>query len=119
MRDDEEEERRRQAKERSRLPPEDRLHGEVRRTKSGIYDRRSKGKRKYRVVQFPLRLRLRTRAMIDHIVERDHHPSNVELFEVMLEAYLEKYGQIPESEIPSDEELVENFLEQQDKDDEK
>lgn len=115
---DEEEERRRQAKERARLAPEDRIHGQVRVTKSGIPDRRSKGKRKYRVVQFPLRLRLRVRAMIDHIVERDDHPSNVELFEVMLDAYLEKYGRIPEHAIPTDDELVEKFLEQQDKDDE-
>lgn len=116
-RDDEEKERLRQARERALLAPEERLLGEVKRTKSGLPDARSKGKRKYRVVPLPLRVRLRVRAMIDHIVERDQHPSRVTLFEVMLDAYLEKYGQIDEALLPSEEELVEAYLEEQDKDD--
>jgi hypothetical protein len=93
------------------------LYGDVRRTKSGRPDGRSKGKRKYRVVQMQLRLRLRVLAMVDLIVERHEHPSRVELFEVMLQAYLEKYGAIDESLLPSDEELVDDYLEEQDNDD--
>ncbi|MBS0243976.1 MAG: hypothetical protein JSS20_17520 [Proteobacteria bacterium] len=115
--DDEEEERRRQARERARLEPEDRLYGDVRRTKSGRPDARSKEKRRYRVVQMQLRLRLRVRAMIDRIMERDRHPSRVVLFEEMLQAYLEKFGPLDQSELPSDDELVEAFLEEQDNDD--
>jgi hypothetical protein len=116
-RDDEEAERQRQRRERAGLPPEERLYGEVKRTKSGRPDGRSKGKRKYRLVQMPLRLRLRVFAMIDLIIERDQHPSRVELFEVMLQAYLEKYGAIDEAQLPSDDELVDDYLEEQDNND--
>lgn len=116
--DDEEQERQRQQRERSRLAPEDRIHGDVKRTKSGRPDARSKGKRKYRFVQMSVRVRLRVRAMIEYIVERDQHPSHVVLFEVMLQAYLDKYGAIDESQLPSVEDLVEDYLEEQDKSDE-
>ena len=113
--DDEREERRRQRAERSGLSVEDRLIGEIKRTRSGLPDARSKGKRKYRVVQMSVRVRLRVRAMIDHIVERDQHPSHVELFEAMLAAYLDKYGAIDAALLPTDEDLVEDYLEEQDK----
>lgn len=108
------EERQRQARERARLAPEDQLYGDVRRTRSGRPDARSKEKRRYRVVQMQLRLRLRVRAMLDRIMERDGHPSRVVLFEEMLQAYLEKFGQIDQSELPSDAELVEAYLDEQD-----
>lgn len=116
-RDDEEAERERQARERARLAPEDRILGDVKVTKSGRPDARSKGKRRYRVVQVQLRVRLRVHAMIDRIMERDRHPSRVVLFEEMLEAYLEKWGPIAQSELPTDDELVEAYLEQLDGDD--
>lgn len=116
-REDEAEERARQARERARLAPEERIYGEVRRTKSGRPDGRSKGKRRYRVVQMQLRLRLRVSAMIDRIMERDKHPSRVVLFEEMLDAYLKLHGPIDQSELPPDEELVEDYLERQDEDD--
>jgi len=51
------------------------------------------------------------------IIERDQHPSRVELFEVMLQAYLEKYGAIDEAQLPSDDELVDDYLEEQDNND--
>jgi len=112
---DEEEERRRQERERARLPLVDRLHGSSPRiTASGFEDLRSK-RRTGRVVQLPLRLHPRVRAIIDIIVERDKPPSLVALFEDMLEAYLEKYGPIDQSLLPSDEELVRRIENERDK----
>jgi hypothetical protein len=115
--DDEEEERRRQERERARLPLIDRLHGKSPRiTESGFEDLRSK-RRTGRVVQLPLRLHPRVRAIIDIIIERDKPPSLVVLFEDMLEAYLEKHGPIDQSLIPSDEELVRRIEKERDKHD--
>jgi hypothetical protein len=113
--DDEEEERKRQERERAKLPLIDRLHGASPRiTASGFEDLRSK-RRTGRVVQLPLRLHPRVRAIIDVVMERDKPPSLVVLFEAMLEAYLEKNGPIDVSLLPSDEELVVRYEKQQDK----
>lgn len=106
--DSEEAERRRQEAERKKLPLIDRLHGSSPRiTASGFQDLRSK-RRTGRIVQLPLRLHPRVRAIIDLIMERDRPPSLVVLFEEMLAAYLEKHP-IDHSLLPSDEELVRRY----------
>jgi len=67
--DIEDEERRRQERERKKLPLVDRLHGSSPRiTASGFEDLRSK-RRTGRVVQLPLRLHPRVRAIIDIIMQ--------------------------------------------------
>jgi hypothetical protein len=110
----EDEERRRQERERGKLPLIDRLHGSAPRiTASGFEDLRSK-RRTGRVVQLPLRLHPRVRAIIDIIMERDKPPSLVALFEDMLEAYLEKRP-IDVSLLPSDEELVRRYENERDR----
>lgn len=113
--DREDDERRRQERERIKLPLVDRLHGSSPRiTASGFEDLRSK-RRTGRVVQLPLRLHPRVRAMIDVIMQRDKPPSLVALFEEMLDAYLEKHGPIDQSLLPSDEELVRRFEHERDR----
>ncbi len=47
-------------------------------------------------------------------IDRDAHDSLPELFEIMVADYLEKYGGIDASLIPSEEELVERYLRKQD-----
>ncbi len=97
--DDEAEERRRQELQRAKLDPVDRVHGEPPRiTASGLEDLRSK-RRKGRVVQMSLRMRLRVRAALGFIIDRDQHDGLPELFEIMLQLYLEKYGGISEGEL--------------------
>lgn len=113
--DDEEEERRRLERERARLPFLDRLHGSApRTTASGFKDGRSL-RRTGRIVQLPLRIHPRVKAIIDAIVARDRPPSLVALFEDMLEAYLEKHGPINQALLPSDEELVRRLELERDK----
>jgi hypothetical protein len=93
----------------------DRLLGRPPRiTSSGFKDRRS-GQRKGRVVQFPLRLHPRVKAIIDLIMERDKPPSHVVLFEDMVAAYLDKHGPIDPADLPSDEELVRRIEQERDK----
>lgn len=112
---DEEAERLRQSRERERMPVVDRLHGSApRTTASGFRDLRS-SRRTGRVVQLPLRLHPRVRAIIDAIMEQHKPPSLVALFEEMLEAYLEKHGDIDQSRLPSDEELVRRIEQERDK----
>ncbi len=112
--DDEEEERKRQERDREKLPLLDRLHGSPPRiTASGFPDLRSK-RRTGRVVQLPLRLHPRVRAMVDFIMERDKPPSLAVLFEDMLAAYLEKRP-IDKKLLPNDEELVRRFEKERDR----
>ena len=114
MGDVEEEERKRQQRERSKLSLIDRLHGSAPRiTASGFPDIRSK-RRTGNVVQLPLRVHPRVRAIIDLIMERDKPPSLIALFEDMLEDYLEKRP-IDVSLLPTDEELVERYERERDK----
>lgn len=111
---DEEEERQRQERERARLSLLDRLHGTPpRKTASGFKDLRS-NRRTGRIVQLPLRLHPRVKAMIDAIMLRDRHPSVVVLFEEMLDAYLEKHGDLDPTLVPSDEELVKRIEHERD-----
>lgn len=106
MRRDEEEERKRLERERAAMPLIDRLHGGSPRTAaSGFQDGRSI-RRTGRVVQLPLRVHPRVKAIINAIMVRDKLPSLVALFEDMLEAYLEKHGFIDAALLPSDDELV-------------
>lgn len=105
--DGEEEERRRQAKERANMKPIDRAYGGPPR------DRRGK-RRRGRLAQMALRMQLKVRAIVDLVVDRDEHDGLPELFEVMLQLYLEKYGPIDESLIGSDDELVDRYLRKQD-----
>lgn len=108
-RDDEDEERQRQEREQAGLTPSERLYGKpVRRTASGFPDRRSQ-RRTGRVVQMPLRVRPRIRAIIDIIIERDGLPSFVELFEIALCLYLKKNGEVDPSLLPSDDELARRY----------
>jgi hypothetical protein len=112
---DEDEERQRQMRERADMSIVDRIHGSpARKNASGFTDLRSY-QRTGRVVQLPLRVHPKTRAIIDAIMIRDRHPSVVSLFEVMLNAYQEVYGAIPEDALPTEEELVRRLEEERDK----
>jgi hypothetical protein len=116
--DDEREERERQQKERERLSLTDRLLGRPpRKTASGFDDLRSK-RRTGRVVQLPIRLHPRVRAIVGAIMERDQHPSLVVFFEEMLAAYMQIHGPIDETKLPTDEELVRRLEDERDKRDE-
>lgn len=113
--DDEAEERKRQQRERERMSLTDRLFGRPpRTTASGFDDMRSK-RRTGRVVQLPIRLHPRVRAIVGAIMERDQHPSLVVLFEEMLEAYMQIHGPIDETKLPSDEELVRRLEDERDR----
>lgn len=115
MQDDEEEERKRQELERARMPLVDRLHGApARTTASGFKDLRSK-RRTGRVVQMPIRVHPRVKAMTDAIMQRDGHPSLVSLYEEMLDAYFDRHGPLAQALLPSDEELVERIEKERDK----
>lgn len=105
--DREEEERRRQAKERADMKPIDRAYGKPPK------DRRGK-RRRGRLEQMALRMQLKVKAVVDYIIDRDEHDSLPELFEIMVADYLEKYGGIDASLIPSEDELVERYLRKQD-----
>ena len=48
-------------------------------------------------------------------MERDRPPSLVVLFEVMVEAYLDKHGPIDPADLPSDEELIRRIEQERDK----
>lgn len=115
--DDEEAERKRQQREREKMSLTDRLLGKPpRTTASGFEDMRSK-RRTGRVVQLPIRLHPRVRAIVGAIMERDQHPSLVVLFEEMLAAYMKIHGAIDQSQLPSDEQLVRRFEQKRDEDD--
>ena len=104
----------RQKRELTKLPLIDRVYGEPpRETVAGFVDGRSK-RRLGRYVQFPLRLQLRAKAIVDLIMDRDNHEDRTDLFEVLLEAYLEKHP-IDQSQIPSDDVLADRYIEAQKK----
>ena len=107
MADDEEEERLRQERERGRLSPFDRLYDKPPVGMQGL-------RRRGRVIQMPLRMQLRVRAILEYIMQRDEHDSLPELFEILLELYLEKYGPVDGTQLPSDEELVRRYLKKED-----
>ena len=68
-------------------------------------------------MQFPLRLQLRCMAVVEAVMMRDGHHHRTVLFEEMLQAYLEKFGAIDQSQIPSDDVLADKYLEAQRKKD--
>jgi hypothetical protein len=112
---DEEEERLRQQRELKSMSLRDRLHGgKPLRTSDGFPDQRSE-RRTGRIILMPFRVHPRVKALILAIKKRDNVPSLPVLLEVMLEAYQERYGPIDESELPSDEELIERFEQEQDR----
>ncbi len=113
--DGEDEERRRLGQERSRMALRDRLYGHApRRTADGFPDQRSE-RRTGRVVQMPLRVHPRIKAMMLAIKKRDNIPSLVVLLELMVDAYLKEYGDIDEADLPTLEVLVENLEQERDK----
>jgi hypothetical protein len=115
--DDEEEERRRQAKERAKLSIEERLHGApIKRTKSGFKDGRSL-RRTLRDVTIFIRAHPRIKAMVEFLMARDGHASQVAFFEVMLEAYMKEHGEIDRSQLPTDEDLADQLEDARDKND--
>lgn len=104
--DDEDEEWRRQQRELARLPLVDRLHGTPKRTTvSGFTDQRSY-RRTGRVVQLPIRVHPKSKAIVDALLRRDNHASMVALFEAMLETYQKVRGPVDPASLPSDEDLV-------------
>lgn len=111
--DDEEEERKRQEKERAELSLNDRLYGPKKVTATGT-DSGHHVRRTGRKAQINVRIRPKLRHMIDALMRRDQVPSLVVLFEMMLEAYQEKWGALREGDIPSDEEIIDMFLQEQD-----
>jgi hypothetical protein len=115
-RDKEEEELewQRQKRELAKLPLIDRVFGEPpKETVAGFVDGRSK-RRLGRYVQFPMRLQLRAKAVVDLIMDRDDYKDRTDLFEVLLEAYLEKHP-IDQSQIPPDDVLADRYIEAQKK----
>ena len=114
---DEATERLRQERERAKLKPVDRIHGVPPRiTSTGLEDLRSK-RRKGRVVQMSLRMQLRVRAALAFIMDRDNHEGLPELFEIMMQLYLEKYGGINEGDLPSEDDMIRQYLKKQDEKD--
>lgn len=115
--DDEKTERERQERERARLSFMERLYGSAYRTTStGFVDGRSL-RRTGRVIQLPLRVHPRVKALVMAIMERDQVPSMVVLFEQMAQAYLEKVGEIDWSKLPSDDALIKRIEDKRDDDD--
>lgn len=115
--DDEDEERERQKRERARLTFLERLYGiPYRITSTGFVDGRSL-RRTGRVVQMPLRVHPRVKAMVMAIMERDKVPSFVVLFEEFAHAYLQKVGDIDWDKIPKNEALLEQIERKRDEDD--
>ena len=115
--DDEEAERQRQERERAKLPPRDRLYRTpLRITENGDRDLRH-SRRKGRLVQMSLRMQLKVRAVLALVLDRDDHDGLPELFEIMLDLYLEKYGSIADAEIPPEDELARRYLKKQDEKD--
>ena len=115
--DDEREERERQRRLRASQSFLERLYGiPFRITASGFIDRRNL-RRTGRVVQLPLRVHPRVKAMIDAIMERDQVPSYVVLFEQFAQAYLDREGDIDWSKVPKDEVLLEQIERKRDEDD--
>lgn len=112
---EEDEEWRRLEEERRKLSPEERLHGApMRMTGSGFIDGRSR-RRTGRKLSLPLRVHPRIYALIDAIMDRDGHVSRVQLLEVMVETYLQVHGEIPEDQLPSDEDLIARIERERDK----
>jgi hypothetical protein len=96
----------------AKLPPKVRIYSEpVRETVDGSEDGRSK-RRKGRVVQYPMRLQLRAKAIVDLIMDRDEFEDRTHLFEFLLDAYLKEHP-IDQSQIPSDDELADRYVEAQ------
>jgi hypothetical protein len=113
--DEEEDERRRIKREREKMEPSDRIHGSAPRlTVDGFPDQRCL-QRTGRVVQMPIRVHPRVKAIILAIKKRDKVQSMVMLFELMLKAYLKEYGPIDDAELPTMEELAENMEKERDK----
>lgn len=113
--DDEARERERQKRELAKLSPIDRVTGKpIRITDSGRPDGRAI-RRVGRVVQFPVRVQLRSIAVIEVVMKRDGYDHRTVLFEEMLRAYLEKYGDVDQSQIASDDELADRYVEAQEK----
>lgn len=69
-------------------------------------------KRKGRVVQKIIRVHPRVAAMIDFIIHRDSHEHLTDLFVIMLQAYCQAYGRVRKSDLPSDQELIREYLDQ-------
>lgn len=114
---DEDEERLRLARERAAQTLQDRLVGSAPRlTKSGFPDKRRK-RATGRVVPLGVRVHPRVKALWDKLIDRDGLPSGVVFAEILLRTYQEVNGFIPKSELPSDEELVQNLETERDKSD--
>jgi hypothetical protein len=114
---DEDEERLRLARERAAQTLQDRLVGSPpRMTKSGFPDKRRK-RATGRVVPLGVRVHPRVKALWDKLIDRDGLPSGVVFAEILLKTYQEVNGFIPKSELPSDEELVQNLETERDKSD--
>lgn len=111
----EDEERRRLKQERNRMALLDRLYGYApRRAADGSPDQRGE-RRTGRVVQMPLRVHPRIKAIILAVKRRDNIPSLVVLLELMVDAYLKEYGEIDEAELPTLEQLVEAMEQERDR----
>jgi hypothetical protein len=112
--EDEELEWQRQKRDLAKLPPHIRIYMEdTRETVDGSDDGRSK-RRKGRLVAFPMRLQLRVKAIVDLIMDREGFDDRTDLFEKMLKAYLKDHP-VDASEIPSDDELADRYIEAQKK----
>jgi hypothetical protein len=115
--EDELEERRRQAEERKKMRRVDLVYDTAPKiTKTGMMHGHS-AKRAGRMFGTLFRMTLTTRAVFLALKARDNIPTDPVFFELMLEAYMEKYRE-PPIVIPSEEELIEKYLAQRDDDDE-
>lgn len=111
---DEEEERRRQEVERKKMRPVDRVYDTPpKRTRMGDLWGQSL-KRMGRQFSINLRMTLTTRATFVALKQRDNIPSDPVFFELLIEAYLEKYRE-PPIVIPSEEELLRMFEQERDR----
>lgn len=110
----EDEERQRQAKERAALSLNDQLYGPKKLTAAGTPSLQHK-RRTGNVLQLNARIRPKLRHMIEAIMRRDNIPSLPVLIEAMLEAYQRLHGALNEGDIPSDQEIIDMYLKEEEK----
>lgn len=111
------EERRRLEAERAGRSPLDRMYGTKLVTEAGDEDLRH-ARRTGRQLQMSFRMHPRVRSIVVAIMRRDRPPSLVVLFELLVVAYLKQHGEFTDGEIPTDDDIIDRFLEQRDARDE-
>ena len=107
--EDQERERMRQALENQDEPLDDRVYGKRRKSKLTGQDDRRHDLREFRFKASPLRMRLRTYEVLRRAMQEAGYNSFPKFFERMFAGYLEQHP-VDDTGIPSEEELIRQFL---------